>query len=277
MYPSKDAAPEPVSADDRYTKMSSEDVPSHSARTARTAEPAPAKSDTHRAQRTPSPAGFSVTLPAMIAEQLRERVIEGEFAPGSRLNERTLCDRLGVSRTPLREAFRLLESDGLVELHPNRGAHVASLSENDIRESFELMGALEALSGELACRHITDDEVIEIKAFTFQMLACHARHDLPAYYRLNRIIHDRINQAARNSQLTQTYTTLNRRIQNLRFRSNFDDDKWNKAAREHQEMVAALEARDGARLATILRNHLRHKGDAVLDAMRTGRVHGGEP
>jgi len=100
---------------------------------------------------------------------------------------------------------------------------------------------------------------------------------LPAYYHLNRIIHDRINQAARNSQLTQTYSTLNLRIQNLRFRSNFDDDKWNKAAGEHAAMVAALEARDGGRLSGILRDHLRQKGDAVLDAMRSAPTHGGEP
>lgn len=228
----------------------------------------------------PRPAGgaaLSVTLPATIADQLRERIIEGELAPGSRLNERTLCDRLGVSRTPLREAFRMLEADGLVALHPNRGAHVVSLSENDIRESFELMGALEALSGELACARSTAEEITEIKAFTFQMLACHARRDLPAYYHLNRIIHDRINRAARNAQLTQTYASLNLRIQNLRFRSNFDDDKWNKAAREHAEMVEALEARDGARLAGILRNHLRQKGDAVLDAMHAARAHGFDP
>jgi DNA-binding GntR family transcriptional regulator len=216
-------------------------------------------------------------LPATIADQLRERIIEGEFAPGSRLNERTLCERLGVSRTPLREAFRLLESDGLVALHPNRGAHVVALSENDIRESFELMGALEALAGELACERISADEITQIKAFTFQMLACHARRDLPAYYHLNRIIHDLINGAARNSQLAQTYAALNLRIQNLRFRSNFDDVKWNKAAREHEEMVAALEARDGTRLASILRNHLRQKGDAVLDAMRVAKAHGNDP
>jgi DNA-binding GntR family transcriptional regulator len=256
--------------------MSPKDAPAHSGRNA---APHPGKPGARPARPHPPVrlVGLSVTLPAAIAEQLRERIIEGEFAPGSRLNERKLCDRLGVSRTPLREAFRLLESDGLVELHPNRGAHIVSLSENDVRESFELMGALEALSGELACRHITDSEINEIKAFTFQMLACHARRDLPAYYHLNRIIHDRINQAARNSQLTQTYATLNLRIQNLRFRSNFDDDKWNKAAREHEAMAAALEARDGGRLSSILRNHLRQKGEAVLDMMRATQAHGSEP
>ena len=77
-----------------------------------------------------------------------------------------------------------------------------------------------------------------------------------------------INQAARNSQLTQTYATLNLRIQNLRFRSNFDDDKWAKAARQHEAMVEALEARDGQRLARILRDHLQAKCDAVLESMK---------
>lgn len=240
-------------------------------------DPAPPGSPgvaTQRAERSGAdPAAPGTTLPTSVAERLRELIIEGEIAAGARLNERALCDRLGVSRTPLREAFRLLAAEGLVELTPNRGAQVVALSDDDIRESFEVMSALEALAGELACRRITPGEIAEIKALTFEMLACHARRDLPAYYRINRAIHDRINDAARNHLLARTYRMLNLRIQNLRFRSNFDAQKWNKAAREHHEMVEALEARDGARLATILRTHLRRKGEAVLEALRlSGRT-----
>lgn len=214
------------------------------------------------------PGADRTTLPASVAHHLRELITEGELAPGTRLNERTLGERLGVSRTPLREALRLLAADGLVSLQPNRGAQVVTLSETDVRESFEVMSGLEAQSGELACRHITADEVAEIKASTFEMLACHARRDLPTYYRINHAIHHRINRAAGNRLLTEVYNRLNRRIQNLRFRSNFDQDKWNRAAQDHTMMVEALEARDGARLATILRAHLIQKGDTVLDAMR---------
>lgn len=213
--------------------------------------------------RVPSP-----TLPAAVAERLRTLITEGALAPGARLNERALGESLGVSRTPLREAFRLLAADGLVVLAPNRGAHVVALSEGDIRESFELMAALEALSGELACRRIGDAEVTEIRALTFEMLACHARRDLPAYYQRNREIHDRINRAAGNTLLRQTYASHNRRIQNLRFRSNFDDEKWNRAAAEHAQMVALLEARDAAGLADLMRRHLWQKGEAVLDDLR---------
>jgi len=215
--------------------------------------------------------GGASTLAASLADRLREMIIEGELAPGTRLNERALCERLGASRTPLREAFRLLAAEHLVELQPNRGAQVVTLSDDDIRESFEVMGGLEALAGELACRHITADEIAEVKALTFEMLACHARRDLPAYYRINRLIHRCINRAARNALLTQVYSNLNQRIENLRFRSNFDQHKWDKAAREHSEMVTALEARDAARLSFILRAHLQEKCQAVLDVRRAER------
>jgi DNA-binding GntR family transcriptional regulator len=218
----------------------------------------------------------ATTLPFALAGRLREMIIEGELSPGARLNERLLCERLGVSRTPLREAFRVLAAEGLLDLQPNRSAQVVALSEGDVRESFEVMGALEALSGELACRRITDGEVAEIKALTFEMLACHARRDLPAYYRLNRAIHDRINEAAGNALLRHVYVTLNQRIQNLRFRSNFDADKWNRAARQHADIVDALEARDAVRIAAILRAHLDHKAEAVLDGLRQSVPRSGE-
>lgn len=215
------------------------------------------------------------TLPAAVASRLRDLITEGELAAGTRLNERELCERLGVSRTPLREAFRLLSAEGLVQLQPNRGAQVVALSPEDIRESFEVMGSLEALSGELACKRITDDEIGEVRALTFEMLACHARRDMPAYYRLNHMIHDLINRAAGNRLLSQVYATLNLRIQHLRFRSNFDQDKWDKAAREHADMVEALAARDGARLAAILRGHLKQKGDTVLDSLNSSSAEAG--
>lgn len=215
------------------------------------------------------------TLPAAAANRLRNLITEGELPAGTRLNERDLCERLGVSRTPLREAFRLLSAEGLVQIQPNRGAQVAALSAEDIRESFEVMSALEALSGELACRRITDEEVAEIKALTFEMLACHARKDMPAYYRLNHEIHNLINRAARNRLLSQVYATLNLRIQNLRFRSNFDQAKWDRAAREHAEMVEVLEARDGARLSAILRGHLKQKGDTVLEGLGAAKDQSG--
>lgn len=207
-------------------------------------------------------------LHAAVSSRLREMIVEGLLLPGARLNERLLCERLKVSRTPLREAFKTLASEGLIALLPNRGAMVAELSVEDIEESFAVMGALEGLSGELACRHIGDEEIAELRALHYEMLACHARRDLPGYYRLNHAIHDSINAAAGNAVLTRTYRTLNARIQALRFRSNFNRDKWDAAVVEHGQMLEALSARDGVRLRAILERHLAAKCSAVLAQLR---------
>jgi DNA-binding GntR family transcriptional regulator len=96
------------------------------------------------------------------------------------------------------------------------------------------------------------------------MLACRQQNDLSGYYARNQMIHDKINEAARNSALRQTYVSINRRLQALRFRSNFQTPKWDSAIRDHEAMIEALDSRDGRRMATILRAHLLAKRDAVL-------------
>jgi DNA-binding GntR family transcriptional regulator len=199
-----------------------------------------------------------------VADQLRDLITEGVLGPGAHLNERVLCGQLRVSRTPLREALRTLAAEGMVELLPNRGAMVAALSRRDVEHAFELMGALEALAGELAARRATPAEIDEIRALHVEMLAAHARRDLPAYYRFNRDIHRRIAACARNPVLDETHERLNARLQALRFRSNLNRDKWDTAVEEHGDMVDALVDRDGARLGSVLRTHLQNKLAAVL-------------
>jgi DNA-binding GntR family transcriptional regulator len=209
-------------------------------------------------------------LHTTVAARLRTLIVEGTLAPGEKLNERELAAMLKVSRTPLREALKLLTSEGLVEHLPNRGAVVAQLDADDVAATFEVMAALEGLSGELACARVTDAEVDEIRALQFEMLAHHARKDLSAYYRVNAQIHRAINRAARNHVLIESYDRINARLQAFRFRSNFDADKWAAAVREHDAMVVALAARDGPRLRAILIEHLNHKRDVVLAQLRAG-------
>jgi DNA-binding GntR family transcriptional regulator len=209
-------------------------------------------------------------LHEQVAAQLRASLIEGRIAPGAKLNERELCSALNVSRTPLREAMKLLAAEGLVDLLPNRGAAAVRLSQADVHHAFELLAELEGLSGELAAVRISDAARAEIRALHFEMLACHARQDLPAYYQRNARIHAAINQAAGNPLLTRTYGAINARVQSLRFRTNLDAQKWQLAVEEHQRMVETLERRDGAQLRRVLTEHMLHKRDAVLMQMRAG-------
>ena len=205
-----------------------------------------------------------------VTDHLRTMIVEAVLPPGTRLNERELCETLGISRTPLREALKVLAAESLVEILPNRGATVARMTEEDIRETFELMSGLEAFGGELACERITEDELAEIERLHEEMLECRARRDLPAYYSRNHAIHDRISQAARNPALRQIYVSINMRLQALRFRSNFHETKWDHAIQDHVQMIEALRARDGKRLAGILRHHLLEKRDAVLSEIGAG-------
>jgi DNA-binding GntR family transcriptional regulator len=208
--------------------------------------------------------GSSEVLHLAVAQRLRSLIVEGGIAPGQKLNERELAEQLQVSRTPLREALKLLTAEGLVEHLPNRGAIAVQLSADDVAHAFEVMAALEGLSGELACARISDEEIAELQALNFEMRAHHARRDLPAYYRLNARIHQAINRAARNPVLSEVYDRLNARLQALRFSSNFDSEKWDAAVRDHDAMIEALVARDGARLRRILVSHMQHKLDVVL-------------
>ncbi|MFA7664952.1 MAG: GntR family transcriptional regulator [Burkholderiaceae bacterium] len=200
-----------------------------------------------------------------VADRLRLMITEGALAPGARLNERVLSERLRVSRTPLREAFKVLAAQRLVELNPNRGASVAAPSRADVEQLFELMGALEGLAGMLAAERRTEADLAAIRALHFEMLAAHARRDLPRYYDLNRRIHLAISRCARNDMLAETYDSINTRIQNLRFRSNFNHTKWDQAVLEHQQMLEALASGDGPALRNVLETHLRNKRDAVLE------------
>ncbi len=210
-----------------------------------------------------------------VSTRLRQRIVEGHIAPGAKLNERELSEELNVSRTPLREAIKMLAAEGLVELLPNRGAVAASLSEQDVADTFEVIAGLEGQSGALAAQRITAEELLEIRALHYEMLAAFTRRDLSTYYRLNAQIHTLINAAARNPVLAHTWRTVNARLQALRFRSNFDEAKWHRAVREHERMVELLAARDAPALRALLVQHLEHKRDAVLELMRKGELHAG--
>ncbi|QQE07543.1 GntR family transcriptional regulator [Cupriavidus sp. ISTL7] len=211
-----------------------------------------------------------------VVEHLRKFITEGVLKPGMKLNERELCETLGISRTPLREAFKVLAAENLIEISPNRGASVSRMTEAEIWETFELMAGLEAFAGELACERITPAELAQIKALHYAMLACRAQNDLSGYYSRNQEIHDRINAAARNGVLRQTYLSINRRLKALRFRSNQQTQKWDRAVQDHEAMIQALEARDGKRLAAILRQHLLEKREAVMQGSLAAERTGGD-
>ncbi len=200
-------------------------------------------------------------------DRLRDLIVQGRLVAGARLNERLLTAQLGLSRTPLREAFKVLATEGLVELLPNRGAIVSQLDPVRLAESLAVMGSLEALAGELACRNATDAQLSEIRALHYEMLAYHARGDLAGYFKFNQAIHLKLVKYSGNAVLYNTYRQMNVNVRRARYMANLSQERWDAAVREHEEILAALGARDIERLKALLSDHLAHKLASVLGAL----------
>jgi len=201
-------------------------------------------------------------------DRLRDLIIQGRLAPGVRLNERLLTAQLGVSRTPLREAFKVLATEGLVELLPNRGAIVSEIDPVRLAQTLAVMGALEALAGEFACVNASDGQINEIRSLHQEMIANHARGDLAGYFKFNQAIHLKIVKYSGNTVLYNTYRQLNANVRRARYMANLSPERWDAAVREHGEILEALAAREVDRIKALLSDHLAHKLSSVLADLR---------
>ena len=191
-----------------------------------------------------------------VADYLREHIVMDHFQPGQRLPERTLAEKLKVSRTPMREALKILAAEGLVVISPHRGAVVADISPADIQEKAYVLSVLEQAAAELTCTQASDDDIAELQALHFEMKAAFLRRDRQNYFRLNQEIHNRIVSLSGNASLVEIHATLSRQLYRVRYLSNQKNDKWSVAMAEHEAIMAALEARDAERIGRELRNHL---------------------
>lgn len=205
------------------------------------------------------------SLHGAVLTRLRDFIVEGNLAPGSRVPERSLCERFGVSRTPLREALKVLASEGLIELLPNRGARVRQIGPAELVELFDVMGGLEALAGRLACERITPAGYAGIERLHHEMYGHYLRRDLHGYFACNQAIHDRIVAAAGNATLQATYANFAGRLRRVRYSANLDahHGRWGEAMREHEAILDALHRRAGNELGDILFRHLRNKQRAA--------------
>ncbi|WP_372687894.1 GntR family transcriptional regulator [Bosea sp. (in: a-proteobacteria)] len=216
-----------------------------------------------------APAGDTVRPSGSLHDELlvalRDYIVEGHLADGARIPERQLCERFGISRTPLREALKVLAAEGLIDLLPNRGARVRQLDAEELRELFDVMGGLEALAGRLACEHISDAEVAEIERVHHDMYRFYLRREMHGYFQCNQAIHRMIVEAAGNAALSATYASFAGRIRRVRYSANLakERDRWGEAMREHELILDALRRRAGSELSDILFLHLRNKRKAA--------------
>ena len=202
-----------------------------------------------------------------VADRLRELILSGELAPLSRVNELALAERFGISRTPMREAIKILSAEGLLELLPNRGARIASPSFSEIDEMIEVLAALEGSAAELACRHISDRGIIRLAKLEKKMIAAWKASDWPSYFAASRDIHDSVMEASGNRMLQSLYKSLAGRVQQARYSVHKTPEQWARAIAEHSLMTELLRKRAGEELATLMRSHVRSQKSVIAAAM----------
>ncbi len=193
-----------------------------------------------------------------VADRLRELIMNGELAPGTRVNERSLTERFGISRTPLREALKILFAEGLVKLLPNRGAVVSTITRVDAENLLQLIGALEALGGELACRRASDEQIAEVAELTRRMRTCHTDRNLAEFLLCNQRIHEKIIDAGGNPELADAYRRTAGRIRRAHYMADCTQARWDESMDEHEALLDALEKRDIRRLKRLLVEHVNH-------------------
>lgn len=198
-----------------------------------------------------------------LVDRLRNLVIEDALKPGEKVPEKDLCNAFGVSRTPLREALKVLASEGLIVLQANRGARVAEITDAELAQAFPVIAALEQLAAELACTHIDTATIANIERLHEDMRSAFEQRDRPAYFKANQSIHTAIIRAAGNDILETQHRLVASRVRRARFVVNLSDDRWSEAIQEHQRMIALLKDRNGAELGKLMKSHLLNKHNAL--------------
>jgi DNA-binding GntR family transcriptional regulator len=209
-------------------------------------------------------------LHEQLTVRLREMIVQNELAPGERVDEKLLCERFGISRTPLREALKVLAAEGLIELIPNRSPRVSPVTRENVAELFDVMAWLERYAGELAAARVEDKDVQRLRKHLTQMERLHDRRDRFDYFRLNGEFHHALVELAGNSVLLSTYTTLASQIQRARYVAIHSQSHWDRGITEHREILDALEAKDGPRLGQLLMEHSRETGQRVQAILTSG-------
>lgn len=205
-------------------------------------------------------------LHAQVIDKLRRLIANGDIAAGERINELQIATSFRVSRTPIREAIKLLASEGLLELSPGRGARVRRLCREEIKEQFEVIGALERHAVELAAPRMMDADRAELAYLHETMTAAYAAGDAAAYFDANQRVHRFFVRVAGNATLAATHDAMTKRARRERPLTLADAPRWSASMAEHSEIFAAVSRGDGERAGVLILDHLRRTGEAMAGA-----------
>jgi len=203
------------------------------------------------------------TLHIQIADRLREMIMTGEFKEGDKINENELCSAMGISKTPLREALRVLSAEGLISLVPNRGSFVTKPTIQEIQEMFEVMSVLEGVCAKAAAERMGPQDLTRLEKLHEGLEKEFRRRHQQNYIRLNNRYHSFIQELAGNRTLNQIVDGLRKKILLYRFQSLNLKGRFEDSIREHRELLAAFRDRNPELAEQLMKKHLKNQSLAL--------------
>lgn len=206
----------------------------------------------------------------VVYHTLRDAILMGKIQPGERLMEVKLSKSMGVSRTPVREAIRMLEEEGLVDIVPRRGALVSPISEQSLKDLLQVRRALDILSAELACENMTENDIKALRHAYHVFSSAMTSEDYAEIADKDEAFHDIIYKATGNQKLCQVLDILKKNMYRYRLEYVKYQDRRAMVKEEHVEMIEALKNKDKDRVRELMKLHIDHQEETILKSLRRG-------
>jgi DNA-binding GntR family transcriptional regulator len=206
-----------------------------------------------------------LTLREKILEYIRDAIISGALKAGSRVSEPELAERYGISRTPIREAFRQLESEGYLTVIPRRGAIVSEFTQKDVEDFYAIKSILEGYAARMACEKLTGKELDRLEANNKRLNELAEQNDIKTFFKVHNDFHDMFIKAADNEKLRELITSVVTRFQRLRFMSLSLPGRMKIAVQEHQKIIEAFRRKDSDTAEMLVRKNAEYGGRVLLD------------
>ena len=204
----------------------------------------------------------------VVFNTLREAILKGELKPGERLMELQLAAKLGVSRTPIREAIRMLEQEGLAVTIPRKGAEVARMTEKDMEDVLQIRDALDELAASIACEQISEEELAELRHTMHEFEESTKTGDVKRIAEADVRFHDIIYHATRNVKLENMLNNLREQMYRYRVEYLKDETIYPRLLKEHKDIAESLRRKDKSRASETMREHVKNQAEAVKDMIR---------
>jgi DNA-binding GntR family transcriptional regulator len=205
-----------------------------------------------------------LTLREKILENIRDAIISGSLKAGSRVSEPELAERYGISRTPIREAFRQLESEGYLTVIPRRGAVVSTFSQKDVEEFYAIKSILEGYAARQACEKLSNKELDRLQAINDRLSELASHDDIKTFFKIHNDFHDLFIKAADNEKLRELITGVVNRFQRLRLMSLSLPGRMMISVQEHEKIIDAFRKKDGVAAETLVRKNAEFGGKVLL-------------